>query len=226
MTTSASNLLPEVKYNLWFYRFSCMECISCLFCLPFLIRILFSFEQIHTDAYTYVSWDNYLMPAAICGHYMVDINEVISHGYTKRSRDLLAHHFIALFTFGYHLFSLMNFRWITLIFFVELNSFFNRANLILKFHDEEKRGLLFNLSNLMNFLTMFFIRLTIYARLLVYDIFSNIEFIPAFLIYFIYIFLILLAMIYLAWTSLRYMLFTDLICVKLFLMRFIPLYGA
>ena len=196
-----------------------MECISCLFCLPFLIRISLTFNEIHTDIYTYVSWDAYLMPAAIMGHYMVDVGEVFEHGYAQRSRDLLLHHFIALFTFGYHLVALMNFRWITLILFVEMNSFFNRGNLILKFHDPDRLGVLFNMSNIMNFLTMIFVRFSIYTRLLVYDIFANVEFIPAFVFYFVYIVLILLAMIYLAWTSFRYMLFTDLICVKWFMLR-------
>ena len=66
---------------------------------------------------------------------------------------------------------------------------------------------------------MILIRFSIYARLLVYDIFVNVEFIPAFIFYFIYIVLILLAMIYLAWTSFRYMLFTDLVKVKWFMLR-------
>ena len=162
--------IPEVQYHLWFYRFSWMECISCMFIWPLLFHILINFGSMHNDCYTFVKWDNYLIECMMVGHYIVDIEEVFSHGYVRRSRDLLLHHLIALIVFSYHLMDAMNFPWITLILFFEFNSFFNRSNLVLKFHDPEQIGILWNLSNIGNFATMLGVRCVVLLRLFVYDI--------------------------------------------------------
>ena len=207
----------EVKYYLWFYRFSWMECINCIFCVPFLITIFWNFNTIHNSIFTYVTWDTYITPCMIMGHYLVDFWEVFSHGYAQKSKDLLLHHFIVVLTFTYHLLTMQNFNCVSIVLFVELNSFFNRFNLILKFHDPERINLAYNLSNIGNFLTMF-LRFAILIRMYIY-IGEYIEIIPAHYMYFIYICFVLIGMTYLAWTSLRYMIFNDLICVKTFLKK-------
>jgi hypothetical protein len=48
----------EIMYHLWFYRFSINDCINCAFTFPFLISMSTHFDQIHSDIFTYVSWEN------------------------------------------------------------------------------------------------------------------------------------------------------------------------
>ena len=208
----------EIKYNLWFYRFSCMECISCTLCSPILLFVLFNFDAFHNNVFTFVSWSNYVLLAMIMGHYLVDLNEVLSYGYIGRSKDLLLHHLLAIMTFGYSILSLQNFPFITLVLFMEFNSFFNRSNLILKYHDVKKVNFWFNMSNIGNFLTMIFVRIVILIRLPCYFIEFR-HMIPGFIFYFIFISVVLFGMKYLAWKSLRYMIFNDLIYVKMFFLN-------
>ena len=87
----------EIKFYLWFYRFSVMESIHCILCVPFLITIFWNFNMIHNSIFTYVTLDTYVTPCLIIGHYLVDVWEVFSHGYAHKSKDLLLHHFIKKF---------------------------------------------------------------------------------------------------------------------------------
>ena len=196
----------EVKYNLWFYRFSCMECISCIFCFPILLLLLLNFDAFHNELFTHVSWITYTLPTMIMGHYLVDFNEVLSYGYGSRSKDLLLHHLLVTIAFIYHLVTLNNYPFVNTVLFMEFNSFFNRSNLILKYHDAKKINFWFNMSNIGNFLTMIFVRFGIIIRM-------------AHFVYFVFILSALLGLTYLAWKSLRYMLFNDFIHVKLFLFK-------
>jgi hypothetical protein len=207
----------EVEYNLWFYRFSWMECISCLILWPILVYIFRNFDSFHTELYTYVDWSVYLVPLMMIGHYMIDIGEVVKAGYVKRSRDLLLHHIVVSGCFIYHLCSLENYPWITTLYFMEFNSFFNRFNLILKFHDAKKSGIPFNISNIMNFLTMIFVRFYCILLMFVY-FYENMEYALPFYTYTIVILMCLFAMTYLAWQSFKYMLNNDLVYVKMFLL--------
>ena len=160
--------LPQVQYHLWFFRFSLMECISCLLIWPLLIHSMTIFSTTHNDYFTFVAWDTYIIMCMMIGHYLVDFDQVFSHGYASRSRDLLLHHLIALVVFYYHLFDLMNFEWISLILFFEFNSFFNRSNLILKYYDPEQTGFLWNFNSSLNFATMFGVRFVILIRIYFY----------------------------------------------------------
>lgn len=163
--------IPEVQYNLWFYRFSIMECVSSCSTWPLLFRILINFGSMHNDCYTFVTWDTYIVECMMIGHYLVDIEEIFSHGYVRRSRDLILHHVIAFVVFFYHLMDAMNFPWITVILFFEINSFFNRFNLVVKFHDPGQTSFVYNvIANLGNFVTMFGVRFALLIRLFVYDI--------------------------------------------------------
>ena len=110
--------------------------------------------------------------------------------------------------------SLRNFSFISMMLFVELNSFFLRFNLVLKYHDPERVYLLSNICNLGNFLTMI-LRIGILIRMYVY-IGQYAEIIPTSYGYFIYIFFVLIGMTYLAWTAFRYMIFNDLFRLKIF----------
>jgi hypothetical protein len=206
----------EIVYQLWFYRFSWMECISCLFLWPILIYVLFSFNSFHNKIFTYVDWSNYIIKTMIIGHYIVDIIEVVSNNYVKRSRDLLLHHIVVSLCFLYHLTSLLNYPWITTLLFMEFNSFFNRFNLIQKFHDPQKTGIVFNLSNIFNFITMIFVRFVTIIFMFMYTYLYQ-DLIPAYYFYFRLILLCLFTMIYLACQSFKYMIFADLKFLKLFL---------
>jgi len=176
----------EIVYQLWFYRFSWMECISCLFLWPILIYVLFSFNSFHNKIFTYVDWSNYIIKTMIIGHFL------------------------------YHLTSLLNYPWITTLLFMEFNSFFNRFNLIQKFHDPEKTGIVFNLSNIFNFITMIFVRFVTIIFMFMYTYLYQ-DLIPAYYFYFRLILLCLFTMIYLACQSFKYMIFADLKFLKLFL---------
>ena len=209
----------EVKYFLWFYRFSIMECIHDLLTFPLLLRVFVNFDKIHDDTYVYISWDTYLIQCMMLGHYLKDFEELFSHGYGKRSRDLIIHHAIAILVFTAHTTTLMNFRWISLILFFELNSFFNRSNLVLKFHDPAQTGLLWNLNCIFNILTMVFVRFAILLRYFIYDFYHNWTHITVAIWYSIIIFIIAVAMTYLAWTSFRYILLTDVPKLIIFLRK-------
>ena len=213
---SVESTQQEIVYQLWFYRFSWMECISCLFLWPILIYVLFDFNSYHNKIFTYVDWSNYIIKTMIIGHYVVDIIEVVSNNYVERSRDLLLHHIVVSLCFLYHLFNLYNYPWITTLLYMEFNSFFNRFNLIQKFHDPEKIGIIFNLSNFFNFITMIFIRFVTIVRIFIYT-HEYLDYIPFFIGYFTIINVCHTAMIYLACQSFKYMIFTDLKFVKLFL---------
>jgi len=210
---------PEVIYLLWFYRFSIMECIHDLLTFPLLIRVFVNFDKIHDDNYVYLSWDTYIIQCMMLGHYLKDFDELFSNGYGKRSRDLIIHHAIAILVFTAHTTTLMNFRWISLILFCEINSFFNRSNLVLKYHDPQQTSLIWNLNCILNILTMIFVRFAILFRYFIYDFYHNWTYITVALWYSIIIFIIAVAMTYLGWTSFRYILLTDVPKLKVFLKK-------
>ena len=200
---------PEVRFHLWFYRFSICDCINSALTFPFLIRIFIYFTEHHSDTFVYLTWDAYIVQCMMVGHYLVDLEEIFSHGYASLSRDLLIHHFIAFFVFIYHMTALFSFRWITIILFLEISSFFLRLSLILKFHDPEQIGLVWNVNCVLNILAMVFVRFTVLLRYWVWDFVVNFWLMTVMLWYTIVIFVIACLMCYLAWTSWKYMMKRD-----------------
>ncbi len=100
---------------------------------------------------------------------------------------------------------------------MEFNSFFNRFNLILKFHDHKKVGVLFNVSNILNILTMIFVRFYCIV-LMLYYLYINFELVKSvYLVYTSVIMMCLVAMTYLACQSFKYMVFNDFVYVRSFL---------
>jgi hypothetical protein len=153
------------------------------------------------------------------GHYLIDFAEIINYDYVSKSRDLILHHIIAITVFSYHTMSLRNFPWITMIYYVELSSFFLRANLVIKYHDADRLGLIANIFNIGNFVTIVF-RFVVFFRLAVFFFEPNYsQLILIFYFYAVFIMVILIAMVYLGWTALRYMILNDLIYVKKFFSR-------
>lgn len=203
--------LKKIQYHLWFYRYSVLDCLSSLMTFPFIIRTFLDFNSMHNDYFTFVKWDTYIIQCIMMGNFINHIDVVCSEGHVKPLGDLLIiHHLIALAVFSYSVLALYNFPWISQVLFFEISSFFNRSNLVLKFHDPEQSGFLWNINSVCNFLAMIFIRLAVLLKFFVYD-FAHYRYLFTFApIYCIFIFLVACTMVYLAWTSLRYMIYNDL----------------
>lgn len=155
----------KISDSLWMIKNLQISFIHSTLCALFIVYTVFTNPNMFHDPILYSSNECYLLVSFSVGYFIYDFSDMLRNNKIIEMWVVVAHHFIAISLFSYHLLNVYCLTYSLVALSMEFNSVFLHARKLLKLYGYLKTDSFYKVISFFNFLTFFVFRFGVFAYL-------------------------------------------------------------